>query len=194
MIKAVFNIEAPRDQVFSVFVDYPSYKSWIPGCEASTVTAANGATTDTEITVQSMKKMTLALRFEAVPTQLLSFRLISAKDIKAYAGSYRLMDSADGQGTVVIAELEIDAGPMAPKFLVDRMVKKTLDDTGTSLKKYVKDMPARAPSAAAPAAASAPRAAAAPAKKKRTRRVLRVTKTAEGNRIWYAGQEFTSKA
>src|SRR5262249_39141423 len=134
MIKAVFNIEAPRNHVFSVFTDFPSYKAWIPGCEASNVTSANGATTDTEITVNSMKKMTLALRFEAQPTQLLNFKLISAKDIKAYAGSYRLMDSADGQGTVVIAELEIDAGPMAPKFLVDPTFKQTLDETARSLK------------------------------------------------------------
>jgi hypothetical protein len=73
------------------------------------------------------------------------------------------MDSADGGGTVMIAELEIDAGAMAPKFLVDRMVKKALDETGNALKKYVKSMPAqqRAPERAAQAGSqdtqSAPR-------------------------------------
>ena len=185
MIKAVFNIEAPREHVFSVFVDYPAYKSWIPGCESCAITASNGDSTDTEIVVNSMKRLTLGLRFEAVPAQVLSFRMISGKDIKAYSGAYRLMDSADGQGTVVIAELEIDAGPMAPKFLVDRMVKKTLEDTGNSLKKYVKEMPAKAPVAAA----AVPRAAAS-TRKRKARRVLRVTKTAGGNRVWYAGQEF----
>jgi ribosome-associated toxin RatA of RatAB toxin-antitoxin module len=131
MIKAVINIEAPRDQVFTILTDYPAYKSWLPGCEASSITATNGTTVDTEVVVNSMKRMTLGLRFEAVPTQVLNFRMISGKDMKAYAGSYRLMDSADGQGTVVVAELEIDAGPMAPKFLVDRMVKKALDDTSS---------------------------------------------------------------
>ena len=182
MIKAVINIEAPREQVFTILTDYPSYKSWLPGCEASSVTASNGSAVDTEIVVNSMKRMTLGLRFEAVPTQVLNFRMISGKDMKAYAGSYRLMDSADGGGTVVIAELEIDAGPMAPKFLVDRMVKKALDDTGNALKKYVKSMPAqqRAPERAAPVGE----------KTRKVRHVLRVVKTPDGNRIWYAGQTF----
>jgi uncharacterized protein YndB with AHSA1/START domain len=185
MIKAVINVEAPREQVFTVLTDYPGYKSWLPGCAGSTVTASNGSSTDTEVIVNSMKRMTLGLRFEAVPTQVLNFRMISGKDIKAYSGSYRLMDSADGQGTVVVAELEIDAGPMAPKFLVDRMVKKALDDTGNALKKFVKSMP--------PAKAAAPHAAAAPAgKTRRVRHVLRIVKTGEGNRIWFAGQTFRS--
>jgi hypothetical protein len=182
MIKAVINVEAPREQVFGVLTDYPSYKVWLPGCEASNVLSANGASTDTEIVVNSMKRMTLGLRFEAVPAQILNFRLISSKDIKAYAGSYRLMDSADGTGAVVVAELEIDAGPMAPKFLVDRMVKKALEDTGNALKKYVKSIPAAAP--------AHERAVAPAGKGRRVRHVLRVVKTAEGSRIWFAGQTF----
>lgn len=187
MIKAVINVEAPREQVFTVLTDFPSYKTWLPGCEVSNVTAANGANTDTEIVVNSMKRMTLGLRFEAVPSQILNFRMISGKDIKAYSGSYRLMDSADGLGTVVVAELEIDAGPMAPKFLVDRMVKKALDDTGNALKKYVKSMP--------PVQAPAHERAAAPAGKgRRVRHVLRVAKTAEGSRIWFAGQTFRASS
>ena len=186
MIKAVINIDAGRDQVFGILTDYTAYSKWLTGCEASTITATNGSTVDAELVVNGMKKMTMGLRFEAIPTQTLNFRMISGKDLKAYAGSYRLMDSADGQGTVVIAELEIDAGPMAPKFLVDRMVKKALDDTGNAIKKYVKAMPAqaRAPERAAPTGGAT--------SAKRVRHVLRVTKTAEGSRIWYAGQTFRS--
>jgi ribosome-associated toxin RatA of RatAB toxin-antitoxin module len=184
MIKAVFNIEAPREQVFTVLSDYPSYKAWVPGCEQSTVTSSNGASSDTEIVVNSMKKMTLGLRFEAVPTQVLNFKMISGKDIKAYSGAYRLMDSADGQGTVVVAELEIDAGPMAPKFIVDRMVKKTLDETGASLRKYVKSLPAAAPTV---------RVVTPVATGRRLRHVIRVMKTAEGHRIWYAGHNFRAE-
>jgi len=182
MIKAVFNIEAPREQVFGILTDFPSYKAWIPGCERCTVVSSNGAAIDTEIVISSLKRMTLGLRFEPVPAQVLNFRMISGKDIKAYAGAYRLMDAADGRGTVVIAELEIDAGPMAPRFLVDRMAKKTLDETGASLKKYVKALPAQGPGIA--------RTAEVAVSARRVRHVLRVIKTPEGNRIWYAGQTF----
>lgn len=187
MIKAVINVEAPRDQVFTILTDYPAYKSWLPGCESSVITASNGATVDTEVVVNSMKRMTLGLRFEAVPTQVLNFRMISGKDMKAYAGSYRLMDSADGQGTVVVAELEIDAGPMAPKFLVDRMVKKALDETGNALRKFVKSIPPVK-------AAISERAVSVAEKSRRVRHVLRVVKTADGNLIWYAGQTFRTNS
>jgi hypothetical protein len=184
MIKAVINVEAPREQVFSVLTDYPRYKTWLPGCEISNVTSSSGNNADTEIVVNSMKRMTLGLRFEAVPTQVLNFRLTNSKDIKAYSGSYRLMDSADGRGTVVIAELEIDAGPMAPRFLVDRMVKKALDDTGSALRKYVKVLPAQA---------RAPERTAVAAPVHRVRHILRVLKTADGNVVWYAGQTFRAR-
>ena len=185
MIKAVINVEAPRPQVFTVLTDYPRYKDWLPGCEQSSVLSGSGAAVDTEIVINSMKKMTLGLRFEAQPTQLLNFRMVSGKDIKAYNGSYRLMDSADGKGTVVIAELELDAGPLAPRFLVDRMAKKAIDETGVALRKYIQKMPA--------AAVAAP-AAAAPARVRHARRILQVVKIAEGHRVWYRGQTFTLKA
>jgi carbon monoxide dehydrogenase subunit G len=184
MIKAVINIEAPREQVFGILSDYPKYTEWVPGCEKATVTASNGAASDVEIVVNTMKRMTLGLRFESVPSTVLSFRMISGKDIKAYTGSYRLMDSADGTGSVVIAELDLDAGPMAPKFLVERIVKKTLDDTGNAIKKMVKSMPAPRPEARAAAAG------AAAAKTRRVRHIVRVVKTADGSQVWFAGQTY----
>ncbi|HWP84969.1 MAG TPA: SRPBCC family protein, partial [Terriglobia bacterium] len=116
MIKAVINVPAPRTQVFSVLCDYPNYHRWIPGCERCTITASSGNTADTEIVISSMKRIELGVRFEAQPTQALSFRMTKGKDLKAYSGTYRLMDSTDGSGTVVIAEMEIDAGMMVPKF------------------------------------------------------------------------------
>ena len=185
MIKTVINVEAPRPQVFSVLTDYPRYKDWLPGCEQSNVLTSSGNAVDTEIVINSMKKMKLGLRFDAQPTQALNFRMVSGKDIKAYAGCYRLMDSADGKGTVIIAELEIDAGPMAPRFLVDRMAKKAVDETGSALKKYVRTLPAMAP--------AAPAKAAPVGKPRRSRRILAVLKTPAGDTVWYMGRSFAPK-
>ena len=110
---------------------------------------------------------------------ILDLRKIGGKDMKAYRGLCRFTDSADGHGTVVVAELEINAGRMAPEFLVDRMVQHT----GNALKQFVNSMP--------PTQARPQEKAATPAgKSRRLRHVLRVVKTADSNRIWYAGQTF----
>jgi carbon monoxide dehydrogenase subunit G len=189
MIKAVINLEAPREHVFAILTDYPRYKKWLPGCEQSDVVSTSGATTDANIVINSMKKMQLVLRFEAQPTQSLNFRMTGGKDMKSYVGSYRLMDAADGAGTVVIAEMEIDAGAMVPKFMVDRIAKKSIDDTGNALKGYVKTVPFQAgaaPKAAAPARTEQ-------ARPRRAKRIMQVVKTAEGYRVWMMGETYIIK-
>jgi len=57
-----------------------------------------------------MKRMNLTA-FESQGTQSINFHMISGKDLKAYTGSYRLMDSATGR-TVLVAELDVDVGGM----------------------------------------------------------------------------------
>ena len=190
MIKAVINVAAPRPQVFGILSDYPRYKDWVPGCERCVVTSASGNTSDTEIVISSMKRIELGVRFEAQPDQLLSFRMTKGKELKAYSGTYRLMDAADGSGTVVIAELEIDVGMMVPKFMVDKMTRKMMDDTGVAIRKYL----AKAPRPAVAAPAAAPRAAAPPAKRRRARKLLRVTKSAAGYNVWLMGESFAVKS
>ena len=184
MIKAVINVTAPRQQVFSVLSDYPNYRQWVPGCEKCSVLSSSGNTADTEIIISSMKRIELGVRFEAQPGHALNFRMTKGKDLKAYSGTYRLMDSTDGSGTVVIAELEIEVGMMVPKFMVDKMTRKMMDDTGVALRKYIASAPAPA-RAAAPAARPA-----AAAKRRRARQILRVTKTAAGYNVWLMGETF----
>ncbi len=191
MIKAVINVEAPRHQVYQVLTGYERYQEWLPGCEKAKVTAVNGNTTDTEIVIKSMKVMTMGLRFVSDGGQGLTFSLLSSSDLKGYSGSYRLMDAADGTGTVVITEMELDAGAMVPRFMVDRMAKKSIDDTGNALRAYVKKLP---PAAAPAQAAQAAPKAAGPAKPKRARRIMTVRKTGGGFQVWYMGREFELKA
>lgn len=190
MIKAVLNVEAPREHVFSILTDYPRYKQWLPGCEKSDVVSSSGDTADTDLVINSMKKMKMGLRFEAQPTQSLNFRMTSGKDMKSYVGSYRLMDSADGRGTVVIAEMEIDAGAMVPKFMVDRIAKKSIDETCTALKEYIKKVPFQAGTGARPAAP----ARVAEVRSHRARRIMQIMKTADGYRIWMMGETHIVKS
>lgn len=189
MIKAVINVPAPRQQVFSALTDYPGYRNWIPGCERCTVTSQSGNSAEAQIIVSSMKRIEMSLHFDAEPIQSLAFRMTEGKELKAYSGTYRLMDAADGAGTVVVAELEIDAGRMVPKFMVDRMSKKMIDDTGTALRKHLEG--ARVPTAVAQAVRTAAKAA---APRRRARRLLRVIKTDAGYKIWLQGQTYFVKS
>jgi hypothetical protein len=196
MIKKVINVQAPRDLVYQVLTDYEKYQAWLPGCKSAKVTARNGDTVDTEIVIASMKTMTMALRFRSDGGSGLTFDLIKSSDLKGYSGSYRLMDAADGVGTVVITEMELDAGAMVPKFMVNKMATKSVDDTGVALCEYVKKVPVAA-GPAKPAGAGA-KPAARPAqpqapRRKRARRVISVSKSQAGYRVWYLGREFEIK-
>jgi ribosome-associated toxin RatA of RatAB toxin-antitoxin module len=187
MIKAVINVPAARQQVFSVLTDYSGYRNWVPGCEACTVTSQSGNSADAQIVVSTMKRIEMSLHFEAQPVQSLAFRMTKGKELKAYSGTYRLMDATDGAGTVVIAELEIDAGMMVPRFMVDKMSKKMIDDTGVALRKHLAG--ARIPTAVAQAAQSAAKATA----RRRAHRLLRITKTDAGYKIWLRGEIYFVK-
>ncbi|MEZ5400190.1 MAG: SRPBCC family protein [Bryobacteraceae bacterium] len=188
MIKTVIHIESPRPFVFEVFTQYANYRHWLPGCEKSDVASANGNVTDLDLTVNSMKRMSMTLRFEANPPQVLNFSMTKGSELKAYEGSYRLMDSADGRGTVVMAELDIDAGALAPKFLVDRMAKKAVEETGAALKKYIQTLPP--PSQQAVASSAAPQKGVAKRLTRGKKKVLEIVRTPGGYRIWYLGRPY----
>jgi ribosome-associated toxin RatA of RatAB toxin-antitoxin module len=183
MIKSVINVEASREQVYSVLVDYNAWTTWVPGCQTCTITSSNGNRTEADLVLSGMKTIALGMRFEADENQSLRFELTKSKDLKSYAGVYRLMDAASGSGTVVITELEMDAGALVPKFMLDRVVRKSLDDMGKALQGRVKKKAAAAPVAAAPAGAPA-------ARKKRARRILQISRTAAGYRVWYMGKVY----
>ena len=189
MIKAVINVAAPRNQVFAVLVDYARYKEWVPHCEQCRVVSSSGNTAETTIVMNMMRRIELGVRFEAQPGQALNFRMTKGKELKSYSGTYRLMDSTDGSGTVLIAELDMDVSMPVPKFMVDKMARKTMDETGVKLRHYIQT--ARLPTAAP--SAGPPRAAAAAPKHRRARKILRITQTGAGYNVWLMGETFAVK-
>jgi hypothetical protein len=187
MIRAVLHIPATRQQVFSVLIDYPRYTEWVPGCEHCRVVSSKGTTVDTEIMLNLYRKGQIGMRFEAVPLHVVNFRMTSGKDLKTYAGSYRLMDSADGNGTIVFAEWDLDLGSPLPKFMVDHAARKSLDQAGIALKRYIHERCSQA--TAAPVAPSpAPQHV-----RCRAKRILQVLKTPAGYHVWLFGKVFTAK-
>jgi hypothetical protein len=145
-------------------------------------------TVDTEIVLNSFKRTRLGLRFDAEPVQAISFRATSAKDVKTYAGSYRLMDSADGKETIVFAEWELELRSSLPGFMVVHAAKKSLDQLATALKKYIEGLPSQAE-----AAPPAPAKSQARHGVRRPKRILQVVKTNTGYRVWLLGNVFTAK-
>lgn len=179
MIKSVLNVNAARDVVFRILADYGAYASWVPGCARSTVLSTTGTRAETELVLEGMKTITVVLAFDATENQGVRFELVKSADLKNYRGEYRLMDAASGGGTVVIAEIEMDAGAMVPRFMVDRIVKKALEDMGKALHARVKSAPPQVEAAAA---------AGHGGHKRKRRRVLQIANTPTGPRIWYVGR------
>jgi len=140
MIRSVLHIDAPRNEVFAILADYSRYREWFPGCERSTIVSGAGESVDAEFVINMFGKVKVGMRFKAEPARTLRFHMISGKELRSYSGSYRLTDSADGKGTVVIAELEIGLRVFVPAFIINHYAKKSMDDTGRSLKQYLRRM------------------------------------------------------
>jgi hypothetical protein len=186
MIKAVINVDAPRQQVFSALNGFAQYTEWVPSCEECNIVAVNGPVTDVQVVMNGAKRIELELRFEASPTQLLKFWMTKGKDLRRYAGTYRLMDAADQKGTVVIAELDIDAGFMSPKFLVDGMTGKALREIGEALKKFVRTLgsvEAASPSGALLGAGGT----------QHIKPLVRIVRTPAGYCSWIFGEYFSTE-
>ena len=81
MVKSVIQVEAPRTRVFSILTDYPRYQEWVAGCTSSTVVNKTDTTTEADVVISGMKRMTLGLRFEAFPEQTINFRPILAGEL-----------------------------------------------------------------------------------------------------------------
>jgi len=177
MSKAVTQIAAPRERVFATLSNYGEYPLWVPGCQRVTVLANSGNQTDLEIVQTAMKTVTAVLRFQADPPAGVRFEMIKGKDFKSYSGQHRLMVAAGG-GTVVMTEIEMDAGFMVPRFLLDDKIRQFLEEFGKGLQKRV---------AASATGLSTVAAQAQSAGRARMRRLLRITRTATGVRIWYLG-------
>lgn len=183
MAKVAVPVKHSRAVLFSILKEIGKYPEWIPGCEQCKIVSSEGQVCTVDMVLNSMKRISLTVRFDAEPDQLIKFEMVGSKDVKAYAGSYKLMNAADGS-SVFLGELELDPGAMAPKFVVERMLKSSLEATGQALGKRAASMP---PPAATPAAATE----AQPGKNTgKSKVVLRVVKTDAGERIWYGGKTF----
>ncbi len=202
MTKAVFQIDAPKERLYYIICDFVRWSEWWPGCQEAKIVSDKGNTKQVEVTLTGMKTITMGLEFDLTPVQLINFRKFSGKDVKDYVGSFKLMPSSDGAGTVVMSEMEMDAGSMVPKFMVGKIMEKSLQQTADALKLRVNTAPPTptldVPASAAPAAvaaagaggAAAPVSVAAPqpAAPVRRKRVLHVTHSGEGYRVWLMGK------
>jgi hypothetical protein len=185
MIKSALYLPASRPRIFAVLTSYPKYSEWLPGCDQCVVVSTQGSVADTEIVFSSPKRLEARLRFEAHENEAIHFQLSGAKELKTYAGVYRLADAADGKGTVLFSELELEAKSI-PKFITDGMAKKSLKDAGAALKRYVERLPAEGSQPQSPSHEARP-------VRFRARRLVQIVKDPKGYRVWLMGESFRTK-
>lgn len=192
MTKSVFQIDAPRDRLYGIISDFGRWSEWFPNCKEARIVGDKGNSKQVEITLNVVKTITMGLEFDLTPTQLINFRKYSGKDVKDYVGSFRLMNASDGAGTVVMGEMEMDAGAMVPKFMVGRMMEKSLAQTAEALKLRVNTAPPtpKYETGEPAAAAAGPGTAASTANgtPARRKRMVHVIRSGEGYRVWLMGK------
>ncbi len=145
MIRSVLRINAPRERVFAILSDYRRYKEWLPGCEHSAVVSEAERSVDVELVINMFGRLKVGMRFEAEAGQVLTFRMISGTGPKSYVGSYRLKDASDGRGTILVAEMRIELAVFVPSFIINHYARRSMDETGRSLNRYLKQLSLAAP-------------------------------------------------
>jgi len=190
LTKSVFQIDAPKDRLYGIISDFARWSEWFPGCKEAKIVSEKGTSYQVEVTLAGIKTITMGLEFDLTPTQLINFRKYSGKDVKDYCGSFRLMNASDGAGTVVMGEMEMDAGAMVPKFMVGRIMEKSLAQTAEALKQRVNTAPPtpKFESAEAAPAGATLSATLAPALPARRKRMVHVIQSGEGYRVWLMGK------
>lgn len=183
MIKSVIHIGFPREHVYDVLSNFAAYREWLPGCTRSVIVASEGRMTDVDTTVEGMKNVTMEVRFEEDPGERVRFHMTKGTDLKTYFGEHRLLDAANGNGTVVVTEVEMDAGAMIPKFVWDRLARSVVEEMGAALGERVKAFSTGA--VAGRSNRGEP--------KTRRRRILQIANTLSGPRIWYLGKVYRPK-
>jgi hypothetical protein len=187
MIKNTVYIPASRERVFSALTAFPSYPEWIPNCEQCTVLSSSGTTTTVEMFMNATRRVRMGVRFEGDPGETLQFEMVSGKDLKKYSGLYRLVTAADGIGTVLFTELDLEVASM-PRFLTDGTAKRSLDKGALSLKKFIERRARAEETASAPAPV-----AAQPRTPLRARRLLQIVQQTKSYRVQFMGEAFTVK-
>ncbi len=185
MIRNTVYIPASRERVYSALTEFSGYPEWIPNCEQCTVLSSSGTTTTAEMLMNSTRRIRMSVRFDGVPGQSLQFEMVSGKDLKKYSGMYRLVAAADGKGTVLFTDLDLEVASV-PRFLTDGAAKKSLDKGGLALKKFIEKRGDAEQTAAKPATAP-------PRVPLRARRLLQIVKQPKGYRLWFLGEAFTLK-
>jgi carbon monoxide dehydrogenase subunit G len=123
---ASIDIDAPPAQVMAVIADFEHYPEWVDSMtSAEVLTAANGrATTVRMVLDHPLVSDDYVLAYEWLP-DLVSWKLVEGKLLKAMDGSYAL--AATGGGTRVTYTLAVDVNlPMIG--LVKRKAEKTIID------------------------------------------------------------------
>jgi uncharacterized protein YndB with AHSA1/START domain len=188
MIRKTIYIPVSRERLFSVLMAFDKYPEWTPGFERCTVLSTDGPATTVEMVVKGARRIRLEVRYDAQPCELLEFRMTGGNDVKTYSGLYRLAAAADGKGTVLFAELELEVSSM-PRFLSDSFAKSSLDKAAIALKQYAgKLSPAGGESTPTEAVDIARRSPS-----RRARRLLQIARDPRGCRVWFMGETFTVK-
>jgi len=180
MIKKLFKIDAPVELVKDMFCDSDAWPRWMPG--------VRGCRTSKEGKDYRVIEVRLSMHGR-VFVQKREMRFVGNRvKHRQLAGWFRSWESEwafhrppDGKGTTVSLRVDYDLGVrglITPRFLVQRMSDRLLDETIVRSKARARELMARPRPEAAVEGES----------------LLQIYETADGIEVWFAGSTYILKA
>lgn len=130
------NVNATPEALFAVVVDFPAYPSWVADLKQVSVQAhdENGAAQDVEFRAAAFgRSSTYTLRYDytAAPNAV-SWSQVTGDLTTKLDGRYRF--DADGTGTKVTYELDVDLMVPLPGFVKNRAASRIMTQALRELK------------------------------------------------------------
>jgi coenzyme Q-binding protein COQ10 len=120
-------IDAPRDRVFDVIVDYERYPEFLPDMRVSQVVSRHDGVAVVRFELELVMKLSYTLRLVEDRPSRVSWSLEEAKMMVENEGGWTLTEK-DGK-THARYGLEIKLRGLIPKTVTTRLVGQTLPDT-----------------------------------------------------------------
>ncbi len=179
MIKEVFKVPGNVRSVFSSLADFGKYQEWLPKVRKSKVVSTDERGSRVEFVIDISKLMSVYYTLEVVRVgddALRCRKVEGPSNVRDVSVEWRLASATDGDGTVLIGTMDVDAGPFKPRRMVERECSKLMHLWAEAIRVRVASTVRLEDSQILPA----PR-----------RKILQIVQRKRALEIWFLGQRYT---
>jgi ribosome-associated toxin RatA of RatAB toxin-antitoxin module len=141
-VRAAIFIDSPAQQIWNIMVDCDRAPEFVPGLRGCKVLEQNE---DSDIIEHRVKfswflpTVTYIFRAHYRDFSRIDFTRVGG-DLRELEGNWILEQPDDGQGTIVVYSVYVDAGFLVPQWLIRRILRGNLPDLLLALRNRVSEL------------------------------------------------------